>query len=179
MNAGGYVDFNRRADRSSDHIVHAAARHPEIEQLRATVGLHHNVFGLDVAVEDVARMRGLKRFGELRADLDDALRVERAIEQQRAQRAALHQLHHQKNALAVLAHLIDSRDSRMMQARRGTRLRQHLRTSFGRARGDIRENLDGHGAKQALVVRAIHDPHPSAPKLRADAVMRYRLANHA
>jgi hypothetical protein len=41
----------------------AVARYTEVKQLRAAICLHYDVFGLDVAVEDAARMSGIESFG--------------------------------------------------------------------------------------------------------------------
>lgn len=123
--AGRHVGLERRAKSFRDRVFDAVARYAEVKQLRAAICLHYDVFGLDVAVEDAARMSGIESLRQLRANFDYTFRIQRAIGEHGAERSAFDQFHNEKNGVAVLAHFIDRRDSWMMEARGGAGFCQH------------------------------------------------------
>ena len=177
LNAGCCFGLRRRADRFRDGFVDAAAGYTEIEQLRAPVRLHHDVFRFDVAMKDAARMGCFESLGELRAEFDDAFRLQRSVGKEGPQRAALDQLHHQKDALAILADFVDGGNSGMMQVGSGSCFRQHARARFRRPTGHIGQDFDGYGAEQSLVMRAINDAHPAATQHTEYLVVRDGLSD--
>ena len=76
---------------------HHDARQAEVEHLDVAVVAHHHVVGLDVTVDDLPRVRDGQRLGDLARQVP-GLVDRRALADHLAQRAALHQLHHDEAA---------------------------------------------------------------------------------
>ena len=69
-------------------------REAEVEHLEQPVGRHHQVLGLEVAVDDAGAVRLREAVGELRPEIEQLRDRQRAARQPAAQRLALHVLHH-------------------------------------------------------------------------------------
>ena len=128
---------------------------------------HHDVRGLDVAVDDAARVRVVERVAQRRADPQDVAVGERAVLDEVRERAAADQLGHEVDGVLVAAGLVQRHDPRMLEPRRRERL------ALG-ARRDLRvvqlDPLDGDHAIETLVVREPHDAEGSGAEPARQAV---------
>ena len=121
----------------------------------------HDVPRLDVAVDDPAAVRVGQRVAQRDAHADDVAVRQRALLQQRAERAAPHQLGDEVHRAVVAAGLVEGDDPGVLQPRGRLRLALGPRARRGVVR---RDPLDGDDAVQALVVREPHDAEAAGPE---------------
>src|SRR2546425_4895734 len=97
----------------------------EVQHLHQTILAHHDIFGLDVAMNDPRRVRRLERAGDLNGDIDRLLHAEplwvvrRRISQSLAQRLALDVFAGNEVRSVGMNDLKDSDDVRMIELRNG------------------------------------------------------------
>ena len=86
------------------------------------------------------------------------------------ERLAGHELHDDEQAIAVLFDGMNGGDVGVIELRGGARLALHPGDRFG-VRGDRRrQDLDGHRAAEAGVLRLPHLSHPAGADARIEAV---------
>ncbi len=186
------IDVRGRPDRSclSDHLLrgHVARspeprtaqrqglpfvevpRQPEIGDLGRAIGREQDVGRLQVAVHDpapVCHLHGLGQLGQQRRRLASRLGCAR---DGLSQVAPFQELHREKWAALMLAHIVDLHDVRVAQ------LRHHLRFALEPrpfVRSGVRaglQHLQSDHAVQAQVQRLVNDAHSAAPQHRLDLV---------
>lgn len=74
-----------------------------------------DVFGFDVAMDDLRIVRRRQPRCRLGNEVDGALRLQRAARQQRAQRLALHVLHDDVVVITIAANVQQADDVRMVE----------------------------------------------------------------
>ena len=94
------------------------------------------------------------------------------------QRGAFQQLHGDEVLVALAADVVDRADVRMVEGGSGPRFAletlQRLRVA-----GDLRrQELEGHKAAQARVLRLVDDAHAAAAQLLQYLIMRNRSSDH-
>ena len=93
-------------------------RQPEIQNLCLSSIRHEDIRGLDVAMHDALRVRGVQSVRDLNAQIEQSLDLQRLARDPMAERLPLQQLHRDKAAPIGLVNLIDGADIRMVQRRR-------------------------------------------------------------
>ena len=150
------------------------ALHPrdaEVHHLHLAGARDHHVRGLDVAVHDAVRVRGLQRRRDLLGELDGLHRRGRAAgREERRERAPLDVLHHDVLRVAVGAGVEDAHDVRVVQARRGLRLTAEPRDESGVAVERVEEDLDRDGAVERRVEAPEDLGHPALADPGLDGV---------
>ena len=140
----------------------------------------HHVAGLDVAVDDPARVRVLERVAQRDADPHDVEVRQRAVALEVAERAAAHELGDEVPRLVVVAGLVERDDPRVREPRGRQRLALGARVLLAVER----DALDRDGAVEPLVVgqpdraeaAAAEAPH-QAVAVRARAGARPALSS--
>jgi hypothetical protein len=150
----------------------------EIQNLGVLALGHKNVGGLDVAVNNTLRMRGVQPIGNLNGKGEQSFCIERFPRNQMFQRRPVQKLHGDERLLAVLADLVDGADIGMIESRRGTRLATKPLQGLGVAQQFIRQEFQRHGAAQIGVLSLVDNAHAAAAKRIDDAVVRDGLADH-
>ncbi len=118
----------------------------EVEQLRLAGAGDHDIFGLEVAVNDSQLVRGGYAVGHLTGELDRLAHGQRAAIEPGAQRLALHQFGDDVGASVVFSDVINSHDVRMIQRAQRAGLKFEARPP-GRIGGHLRrQNLQSHQA---------------------------------
>ena len=157
----------RRAEEHARLRLHARLVHvgdAEIHDLHAAVGQHHDVAGLDVAMDDAALVGEREPFRDGGGDSHRLRRGEAHRADEVAKIPSFEKLHRDERRVALAAHVVDRDDRRMADAARGTRFLHETRlvqVAVLRAARE-RDRLDGHGAAERRILRAIDDAHGAA-----------------
>ena len=137
----------------------------EVEDLRAAIGRHEDVRGLQIAVHDAAGMGRRQTLRNLLRQIDGLADRKRARARLKAlgQGLPFEQLRHEIVHAALGSHVVHRQDVGMVQGRRRARFpREPLEAH--RVVGDVRrQHLDGHVAPEPGVVRPVDLPIPPAP----------------
>ena len=143
----------------------------EVGVLPAALLVDQDVRRLHVPVDEPLCMRGVERVGDLRGDRDGARGCERALApEQRLEVDPVHVAHRDEQAAVCLAGLVDRNDVRVVEARGEPRLPQHPLAEplvIGEA---FAQELQGDGALEPHVERAVHLAHAAAPGKSTDLV---------
>ena len=130
-----------------------------------------HVGGLDVAVDEPARMGGVERSGDLAQQLRRRGRRQRAaLDHQLAQVRAVDPAHRDEEALVLLARLVDGDHVRMLERGGHARLAHEARAELRIARQLGRDQLEGHRALETLLHGPVDDSHATSAGDGLDAV---------
>jgi hypothetical protein len=110
-------------------------------------------------MDDSLGMRGLQRARDLDGILQQLGNRQSALFEPLRQRLAFQKLHDEIIDLALATDVMQRADVRMVERRDGFGLALQALAQAGRARHARGQNLQGDGAAQALVARAIHFAH--------------------
>jgi hypothetical protein len=83
-------------------------RQAEVQDFDLSAARDEDVGRLDVAMHDVARMRGLERLGDLDAVVEQLIHRERLAVDAAPQRLAIEEFHDEERQVAVLADVVDA-----------------------------------------------------------------------
>ena len=135
----------------------------------ALLARDHDVGGLDVAVNDAARVAVVEGLGDLDADVHDLAEAQRLVADQAQQGRPADERHDEEERALVAAEVVDRHDRRVIHLGDDLRLAlEALLELRGQvARGD---ELDGDLAVEQRVARAVDDAHAAAPELPEDLV---------
>ncbi len=181
-------DLLRRdvAHRSDDSAVgvdcrrHAVAvakqqlRQPEIENFGVAVVRHHDVLGLQIAVDDVGLMRARQSVRNLNHQIDQRPELSFALDAV-AQGLARDVFHRDVVIRVCHADFVNREDVRMVERRRRLGLELKSRDGIAVVARFRRKNLDRDVAAQPRVAGAIDLPHPA----RADGTKNFVVAETA
>ena len=142
------------------------------------VGCQHNVFRLDIAMNDAPRVRLSQRLGHLFGNGNGLAQIGAAIFEPRRQGFALNVLKDDKAVVAFLADIVNRTYVRVVESRRGSCLAKEAlpREFVGSDLGG--KELDCDFAAELTVFRQINYAHAAPAKLLEDAIVRNGLANH-
>ena len=145
-------------------------REPEVEQLQVPAGGEHDVLGLEVAVDDAARVQRREPLGHLHRQRQ-ALRRRHRVAHPRAQGRAAHVLHGDEERALVLPDVVDAGNAFVLHLRREPGLAQEA-FAVGRVLVVLRfvEHLERDAAAQQRVRRRVDRAHAAAPEALVDLV---------
>jgi hypothetical protein len=146
---------------------------PEVGEIRVTrrlVGDEH-VRGLDVAVHEPVRVRGIEGLSDGAEQVERPLRVERSVPLEHTSEVRAGDVAHgDVQEVARLARLVDRHDVRVLEARGQLGLAQEALAEarvLGKAR---REQLERHLASEARILGEVHVAHAAASHESLDPV---------
>ena len=138
----------------------------EVEHLHRAVGLHLDVAGLEIAMNDPSLVGGLQRVGDLVGDRHRLRDRQRPPLQPLGQRRALDELEDEGMHALRLLEAVDRPDVRVVERGQQPRFPFEARPPVGVRGEEGREDLDRDVTAEARVPRAIHLAHTT----RADEV---------
>ena len=152
---------------------------PEVQHLDLSVGGHHDVAGLEVAVDDALLVGDLDGLGDLHADAGGFLHRQRSPSDLLGEGLSLGHLHHEEALALDVLEAVDPRDVGVGERREDAGLAleplQPLHV-FGEALG---QHLEGHVAAELRVLGPPDLAHAALAQLRAHLVVRKRFSDHA
>ena len=155
-----------------DSVV-ASARPKSITRTRTGAALlarDHDVRGLDVAVDDAARVAVVERLGDLDADVDDLAEAQRLVADQPEQVRAADERHDEEERALVAAEVVDRDDRGVVHLRDDLRLALEALLELRRVRSSRGDELDRDLAVEHRVPRAVDDAHAAPSELPQDLV---------
>ena len=153
-------------------------RKTKIEHLGNATPGQKDVGGLDIAMNDLFRMRGFERIGDLDRELNRQAEFNRPSRDAFLQCFTIQQLHRNELLAVGFVNVVDSADIGMIQC--GRRSSLALKALDGL---DVVGNLTGqeferHLAPKSQVLGAVDDTHATAPNPFENPVMRDIRSEH-
>ena len=142
----------------------------EVHDLGIAARRHHDVGGLDVAMEDAVRVRLAQGVDDLNGARQDLVQTERRPAQPRVERFALDVLHRDVLAAVGFADFVDGADVRMIERGGRARLSQQAPAREGIGLRLRRQEFQGDAAAELQVIGEKHLGHPASPELGANDV---------
>jgi hypothetical protein len=142
---------------------------PEVGQIGVALVLDQHIGGLDVAMDQPARVGGLQAGGDLRdepgreygiestADADEGLEV-----------CALHVIHRDEEHVSLFARTVDRDDVGVPDRCRPPRLTLEALAELRLLSQLGNDHLERHDAVEVEIARAVHDSHAAAPDDRLE-----------
>ena len=142
-----------------DRYERRVSREAEVENLGSVTGNEKDVLRLQVAMDDIFRMRGGQAVCDGCRDLDRRFPAKRSFDQPRAKRLSLEELHHREQHRLGDRELVNRDDRRVRQRRNRARLALEALPCLRVLRRPFGENLDGDMPFEPGVERAIDLAH--------------------
>src|SRR6266851_1976995 len=153
-------------------------REPEIENLRLTSIGNEDVRGLDVPVDDTLRVCRVESIGDLDAQIEHRLDLQRLASDPVPERLPLQQFHGNKSSPIRLVNFVDGADVRVVQGGRSLGLPLETAESLCIVGEFVGKELQGDVAIELEVFRFVDHTHAPAAQLPQDAVMRDGVIHH-
>ena len=166
---GGHVG-GRSRDRAATGLAGRDGE-TEVRQPRPPPSVDHHVRGLEVAVEDSARVRGGEPGADLSRDLEALVPGQMAdAAEQGSEVLAVHVLHGEEVLAVHFAHVVHATHVRVRDLAGQPRLCEQARELRGVGGHGPREELQRHDLAELEVVGAVHLAHASLADQGHDAI---------
>ncbi len=150
----------------------------EVDDLHPSVGSHHDVARLHVAVDDPLLMGAGEAGGDLLGDPHRLDQGERPALDPVAQRLPLAQGHgDEQRAVAGLVDLVDRADGRVVERRRRPGLADEALLALPGGAALAGEELERHRPVEPEIDRLVDDAHATAPEAIEDPIVGDRAAD--
>ena len=154
-----------------DALLVESPGQPEVGEIDMLVRVEQHIGGLDVAMDEAARVRRIQSVRDLAADGERAGRLERALRaEQRAQVGSLDVAHRQVEAPVDVARVVDRHHVRVLERHCELRLAREARTEALIQRELGRHQLQRDRPFQPQVVGAVDDAHPATADQLVDPI---------
>ena len=163
--ARGLIRQDLDRELGGDDVLHEA----EVENLRRAVRSDHDVFGLEIAMDDAGRMRRGETVSDTGRDRKKPAQRNR-LSDGVAQRFATDQFHDQPRLAAGRREIMNGDDVAMIQGRRAPGLSLESRQALAVAQQFSRQDFDSHLSPEARVARAIDLPHSAGADRGGDLI---------
>ena len=148
------------------HVLHQS----EVEDLRRPVAGDHHVLRLQIAMHNSRGMRGGQPVGDACGNRQEFFQRQRSVRNDRAQRLAANQLHHQPCLSVARAEIVDGDDVAVIEGRGASGFAFEAREPVAIVGQLVRKNLDRYLPPETHVARAIDLPHAARPDRASDLV---------
>ena len=150
----------------------------KIENLHAARIGDEDIAGSDVAMNDAFGMSGLKRIGDVDAEVDELMDIERTVGQAVAQRASLEQLHDDERMAVDFADVVDGADAAVIQGRGGASLGVQPAYRVRLVSQIVGQELESDRTSEPDVLGAVDDTHAAGTDLRVNPVVGNSPSDH-
>jgi hypothetical protein len=164
-------DDSRRGEKGRLRVSEQGIRQlgdSEVEDLQESVRRNHEVFRLEVPMDDADSVRAREPVHELRAEIHDAAHRQGTARQKLANGLPVDELHREVGHAGGMPDLIDRHDVRMIQRGGRARLLREPQKPFPIRQETGGQNFQGHIATEAAVARTVHLPHRSGSQRGED-----------
>jgi len=170
--------FRRQLGQRRAHALIGELGEAEVEDLDLSLGVDHDVRGLQVAMDDAFLVGGGHRFGQRYGDLEELLETQAAGWHDVVEPPPFHQLHGEEVEAIGLFHRVDGDDVGMIEGGDGLGLAlESLQALL--AGGEIRrEDFQSNVPPQCGVFGPVDLTHPALAELGGDSVVGKRGADH-
>ena len=151
----------------------------EVHHLHVAPLGHENVRGLDIAMHDALRVRGVQRVGDLDPEIDNLVNLEHAAGQSIVERLAFHPFHDDERLALVFADVVDRADVRVVQRGGGSRLDAKPLNGLAVSHQFLWDELERDLPAETIVLSAVDDAHAAGAELMRDPIVRNGFADHA
>jgi hypothetical protein len=142
---------------------------PEVENLRAR-RRQLDVCRFEIAMNDAALMRGVKRVCDLGRDLQRVAELDAAPREAFLERGAVDELEDERRPRNGFFEAVNRADPRMVERGEDVRLAAKPADPVGIARHDLRQDFEGNIPAEFRVARAIHLAQPTSTRRGDDFV---------
>jgi hypothetical protein len=167
LEVAGLIEIERLA---SGCLEPSWPRQPEIENLGAPGARHHDVFRLQITVDDAGAVRGSQTVRDLRGEIQRPLRRHGAAPDLFSQRPAINQLGNDERRVAIDGGVEDGHDVGMVQRARRTCFGNEPVNAFRIRLGSLPQNLERDLALQAGIPGPVHVAATPSAQEREDLV---------
>ena len=130
-------------------------------------------------MNDALGVRRVEGVRHLDAEIQERRKLDGTSADPFAQRLPLEQLHRDEPLALVRVDVVNGADAGMVEGGGCARFALKALERLGRAGQVLGQELEGHGAAEASVLRLVDDTHPAAAELLDDVVVGERLADHS
>ena len=146
-------------------------RQSKVENLGVSALGDKDIRGLDVAVDNTLRVRGIERVGNLDGQTEQNIGFHGPAGDAMLQRYAVEKLHCEKGMAILLPDFVDGADIRMVERRSRPRLALEPRQGLRVFDHLIGKELQGDKAVEGYIFRLVNHAHATAPELLENAVV--------
>src|ERR1700737_4652697 len=152
-------------------------RQPEVQNLGVSSFGHKDVRGLDVAVNNAFRVRGVECVGDLNRQTEQDIGLDRFSGDAMLQGQPVQKLHDNDRLPVLVVNFVDRADVRMVQCRSSFGFALEAAESLRVLRDIIGQELEGNKPAEFDILSLVDNTHAAAAQLLNDAVVRDGLAD--
>src|SRR2546426_8078740 len=150
----------------------------KIENFRLPALSDEDIRGLNVAMKDCLRMRGVERGCDLSRETQQVVHFERAAFEAALQSLTLKEFHHQEWLALKLINIVNRANVWMIQRRGHSGFSPEARQRVRITDESRRKKLQGDRPGQLGVFRFVYDTHAAATNPFDDQIVRNRFADN-
>ena len=150
----------------------------EVQDLRLPALGDEDVRGLDVAVDDALRVRGVEGVCNLDREIERDFERQRPVVDPVLQRLAVEELHRDERLALGLVDVVHRADVRVVERRGRARFALEALERTGLARQFVGQELQGDRAIEPHVLGLVDDAHAATAEAFRDLVMGDPLTDH-
>jgi hypothetical protein len=145
-------------------------RQTEVQHLHHAIGPHFHVGGLEIAMHNPQLVRRFDRLGDLRRDRQRVVDRNRSLRDAIRQRRPLNQLHDEGRGAVALLQTVNGRDVRMIEPGEHFGFALETCQPLAIGRHGLGQHLDGDGALQVGIGRAVDLAHAAGAEFAGDFI---------
>ncbi len=167
-----YAFTHRSADRGATSARGNEFCEAEIENFGVAAARDEKIRGLDIAVDNSLRMRGVERVGDFDGNFEEAIELHRLAGDYVLQRGAIEKFHGDEGFAVFFADVVDGADARVIQCGGSLGFTLKAAQSLRIAGYFFGKKFQCDETVETRVFGFVDDAHAAAAEFFDDAVMR-------